>query len=138
MQVIALPVCFAVSSKVASAVASLLREAVHRAAGASGSLGRGPACLAADPGREPGSAFFVFRSGTSLEDGTPPRRAMPHQTVRDPGRCWFACLRRVAGSQRSPLTRVFAWHLLSAAATSARRDGVAARSGLAADRCPNR
>lgn len=58
MQVIALPVCFAVSSKVASAVASLLREAVHRAAGASGSLGRGPACLAADPGRGPGSAFF--------------------------------------------------------------------------------
>ncbi|EFF44411.1 conserved hypothetical protein [Xanthomonas citri pv. aurantifolii str. ICPB 11122] len=85
-----------------------------------------------------GPPFFVFRSGTSLEDGTPPRPAMPQQTVRDPGRCWFACLRRVAGSQRSPLTRVFAWHLLSAAATSARRDGVAARSGLAADRCPNR
>ncbi|AAM38180.1 hypothetical protein XAC3337 [Xanthomonas citri pv. citri str. 306] len=81
---------------------------------------------------------FLYRSGTSVEDGTPLRRAMPLQTVRDPGRRWFPCLRRAAGSPRSPLTRAFAWHVVSAAATSARRDGVAARSGLAADRCPNR
>lgn len=44
--------------RVASAVASLLHEALHRAAGAPGSLGRDLACLVADPGREPGSAFF--------------------------------------------------------------------------------